>query len=164
MNNWWILIIDQTMMFIVFARNLTFCNSSAVETMKVMVDTNTCQFNHQSLSKQKTLKWKVRDQVLEWTEDASPTPSPSSPPYNRTMKREKQARNWARLLVHGYSMVLHSQERHWKLDIREVPPSSMRKTATKKTGQMGQNIDPDLSKGAHTKIFLLCLLQHLDDH
>ena len=46
------------MTFILFARNLTFCNSSAVETMKVMVDTNTCQKYHQSLSKQKTLEMK----------------------------------------------------------------------------------------------------------
>ena len=30
-----------------------------------------------------------------------------------TMKREKRARTWASLLVQGYSIVLHSQDRHW---------------------------------------------------
>ena len=66
--------------------------------MKVIVDTNTCEANH-------------RNSTWNACHYHSITITITITIIN-TMKREKQARNWARLLVQGYSMVLHSQERH----------------------------------------------------
>ena len=69
----------------------SFWSSSAVEMMKVTVEITTWFWGN---------KWEKKLLVTI------------------TMKREKRARTWASLLVHGYSIVHHSQDRHWKCAIK----------------------------------------------
>ena len=84
------------------------------------------------------------------------------------MNKEKQARNWAKLLVHGYSMVLHKQDLTW-----ESFSSLAKYSVTLSISEYfwillnilyisySFSVYLNLSKGAHAKILLLSLLQHL---
>ena len=74
--------------------------------MKVIVDTNTCEANHRS-STYNACHYHSITITITITTTITITIT-----IINTMKREKQARNWARLLVQGYSMVVHNQERH----------------------------------------------------
>ena len=68
----------------------SFWSSSAVEMMKVTVEITTSRE-----------VWFVLFHLMLLLKQGN------------TMKREKRARTWASLLVQGYSIVLHSQDRHW---------------------------------------------------
>ena len=82
------------------------------------------------------------------------------------MNKEKQARNWDKLLVHGYSMVLHKQDLTWEsfsslakyCIILSISEYFLIFCTFLSLSQYNLN----LSKGAHAEILLLSLLQHLD--